>query len=611
MPYRTSFTNCDFMVDKKLPKEFRGFISAWEVNGFQVRGCRFVNNSGLNTPYNYGIYGTCGVTIDGIFTRRDLLKNNPPTTPTEFRNLKDAVHIEQFGYTKAYASVANSRFYNCEVGVQSDAGLGAMVVRNNTFDLTKSNVAPRPFPIPLNVSTGALMQATTGFLINNNTFQNPKGAAPFTLYPVGVHVWNSGSTDNIVHNNVYEKLTSGSLGNFINRVASLDLKMAGLKFLCNENRSTLVDIAARGNDPMTNGIHPEQRKTGRGVSTAAGNVFSYEPPFQELAIVPGEVAPISYYYDPGGQNQTPVNYPTSTVNPIPADHAGCAVSGPVYSYPDEYGGDDDIDDDIIVKLPITPVPWPVNGNEVSPDDRSEAIAWFMADSAGMGSRDSLYNWLKLPGGNAYHDLLRTDLLVEDSAVSDALSLYNSIVATHNLTGQEATEFDLWGRKLLMLRIGMQQSGRNSWQVKIDEIDTLQRVAESGAMWAKVRAQSWLNMLNPELIFENEMLYPDCGDSTGAAFSKSAATPGADLPTVTQAQQQMLSISPNPTTGIVRIGIGNSAEMSVLDLSGRVVFSGALKPGIQEVSLAALPAGTYLYQVRDAKGATFTGKIVKQ
>lgn len=75
--------------------------------------------------------------------------------------------------------------------------------------------------------------------------------------------------------------------------------------------------------------------------------------------------------------------------------------------------------------------------------------------------------------------------------------------------------------------------------------------------------------------------------------------------------ESIEIYPNPTTGVVKVSIGTAAQMSVTDLTGRVVIATSLQAGTQELSLNNLPNGLYLYCIQTSTGSLFTGKFVKQ
>lgn len=94
------------------------------------------------------------------------------------------------------------------------------------------------------------------------------------------------------------------------------------------------------------------------------------------------------------------------------------------------------------------------------------------------------------------------------------------------------------------------------------------------------------------------LDPQCQASAGVA---EVPLPRAEGP----------QVYPNPTTGVLKINIGNSAKIIIQDLTGRLVHSASLQAGTQELNLSALPAGMYLYQIQTQSDSAFSGKIVRQ
>ncbi len=73
--------------------------------------------------------------------------------------------------------------------------------------------------------------------------------------------------------------------------------------------------------------------------------------------------------------------------------------------------------------------------------------------------------------------------------------------------------------------------------------------------------------------------------------------------------QQLSVSPNPTQGLVRLSVGEETGIQVFSLSGQLMQSVILQPG-QMLDLSALPAGIYSISARDTQGY-YLGKVVKQ
>ena len=76
----------------------------------------------------------------------------------------------------------------------------------------------------------------------------------------------------------------------------------------------------------------------------------------------------------------------------------------------------------------------------------------MIDTNGTTHRDSLYYWAAKMG-TAYGDLLITDLLIQDSLIDSANTVYNGIVSKYSMTGAEANDF-AQGRYLMNILIDL-------------------------------------------------------------------------------------------------------------------------------------------------------------
>lgn len=74
----------------------------------------------------------------------------------------------------------------------------------------------------------------------------------------------------------------------------------------------------------------------------------------------------------------------------------------------------------------------------------------------------------------------------------------------------------------------------------------------------------------------------------------------------------LSISPNPTTGLVNIQVGKADEristVTITDAQGKVVFTSS--NGSKRIDLSHLSAGLYFYRIQSSE-STITGKLIKQ
>lgn len=76
----------------------------------------------------------------------------------------------------------------------------------------------------------------------------------------------------------------------------------------------------------------------------------------------------------------------------------------------------------------------------------------------------------------------------------------------------------------------------------------------------------------------------------------------------------ISIYPNPFTDMVQIkGLEEDHELSILDVNGRLVYqktANSMRPQ-EEISLAHLPAGMYILQVRDNSNKLLRKRLIKQ
>ncbi|MDP4263225.1 MAG: T9SS type A sorting domain-containing protein [Bacteroidota bacterium] len=82
------------------------------------------------------------------------------------------------------------------------------------------------------------------------------------------------------------------------------------------------------------------------------------------------------------------------------------------------------------------------------------------------------------------------------------------------------------------------------------------------------------------------------------------------------EKQDISVWPNPASNVVNIsnnskGINQYTTGSVFDLSGRKMIAIKLEQGNNTISVANLPAGTYLLYLENSNGNPFNQKIIKQ
>jgi hypothetical protein len=79
--------------------------------------------------------------------------------------------------------------------------------------------------------------------------------------------------------------------------------------------------------------------------------------------------------------------------------------------------------------------------------------------------------------------------------------------------------------------------------------------------------------------------------------------------------QAITIWPNPATDHILIANKENGDLytntRIFDMTGKVMTERKLNPGINEIAINELPAGTYIVKIENSKGASYSQKIVKQ
>ncbi len=125
-----------------------------------------------------------------------------------------------------------------------------------------------------------------------------------------------------------------------------------------------------------------------------------------------------------------------------------------------------------------------------------------------------------------------------------------------------------------------------------------------------------------LAIRNRSSFPDVG---GFSFrmdlgnSVSIIKKSNEAPSIANAgSDYSLSLYPNPTKGVVQVGVNgkavtNSAQISVTDLAGRVIYQSPFSTNSEsdfvQINLSGYPAGMYLLKFTD-RGETITKSLIK-
>ncbi len=550
-PYRASFVNTTFTSSLVTTNPYLTHITGWAVKGVTISGCTFDNsaiyspNSQNKKPAVSGI--DFGVRITPSYNRQ-----------SDFRSFGNAVELSNIGSGTTF-EVSNTNFGNTHTGIQSNGAM-APTIQYNTIEADR-----------VGGFTGISINTGSGFNIRRNTIKGQLNGFPFFLKGAGVVVSNSGSDDNVVKYNTFNTLQTGALSNYINKYVSPQGFNKGLEFYCNTSVSTGIDMAARGNNAGTNGVKATQGSS----NLPAGNVFAIGQTGHTYDIYnpSAEVGGVSYFYNPSAPS-----------NQIPTTNLGVVntVQGASFNNCDE----------IPVQYPDINTPLGM-------------LRRLLIDSNGMGERDSIY-WAAEHWGNEspYGSLLLADLKLEDGAYSEANGVYNLIVNQHGLVGEEALEFSNYGRKLMDLKITMLQADRPLNLLEPAEVSTLEYIADNATMWARVRAQAWLQLFDGRDIAFN-ILWPE---EEGGSMARKAK-PAQSLPAY--------SVYPNPAAHTLTVRYSNIAATGKLlvirDLLGRQLYTRALEGSNGELSVPVnqWANGLYLYQVEANGKVLHQGRFTKQ
>lgn len=578
-PYLSRFDNCTFTAaDNSIKPYFEGFINAAGVNGVTVY------NTDFNTQYGTTMLG---YGIQAIDAAVNVSGPTAGASRSRFSGLREGISAAKAAYIYGVGlQVYKTAFEQNYTGIYSK-GILNPAMTSNTFAIPE-----RPVPALAGRNcTGINIETGSNYVVKSNTFHTLVGS-PGGSSPSGnnaVLVWNTGSADNEVKDNYCYNLAQGMISNYINR--NNIPPYTGLQFTCNaQDNNVGTCIAALGANPAADGMNANQGSNTR----AAGNTFAHK--YYDIYNPATQVGAVNYYYNP-----LPVNNPTlnfGSVSKSSTDFpAGCAST----TLP--WGGTGGT----TTGGPFTPVPYTGLSSSALREVLVYNINGVSTDYTAQNRSTLLHSYLSTLA-DAYSDLSRVELYLEEGKTTEANTLYNGIVASRGLSGNEATEFTLWGRKLLDVSISLQNEGKAFTDLSTTQVATLADVAANATMWAKVRAQDWLQAYDGRTEY-NTFLYPDNGGSTQRTADEEGAIIG---------QGADEAVYPNPARHYIEVRYtvhddkATDISFELRDLSGRLLMAQAIgAKGTQRIALPELAAGLYFYTIREQNAVTLTGKLIKQ
>jgi len=524
----------------------------------------------------------------------------------KFDNYNTAVNFQDPTTAHTIHALLNT-FNNNIVGINGYAAF-APSIAFNTFNIPPYSgpgfvtypYYPGTHVLMLNdQSIGASMMSTTGYIIENNIFQT---SASHTFYPytTGTLEYNTGGDNNQVTGNSFTGLGAAMLSNFTNNNTTTN---TGLQYLCNSNAYNSIDLAAAGYYSMIGGICQIQGTSSSGTPVydrPAGNNFS--SPAINLY---NQQQWFVYNYQAPALTSNPqfpaFTYASSGTLVIPSSIASPAVC---YPFADLSG------------------PYTLSGTSFSSSVSSGSVAYglaaanvnyYLTDTSGILHRDSLYYWAGQMN-TAYGALLTSLLLIEDSLIDSANTVYNGILGTYPVDSIEENEFTE-GRHLMDLIISKRQGDRNIYRLTPEQVATLQSVKENTTMWAHARSEGWLMAFEGDT-YNDTLLFPiaDTTVSDGDGGRNSSLNHhGISAAATSLASNRVF---PNPVHDILDVfyTAESSDEITLIieDISGRTVLTQALQSALPNtIDMRDLVAGMYIYKIMEGNNVTIIGKVAKE
>jgi hypothetical protein len=557
-PFAHWINQCTFSMDDAHSSGFRGFIAGNNINNVRVMSSSFTATV-ASGPTGFGIKGT----------DMDLRVYNAAgtTTPNTFTGLNEGISVNASAFGRPIVSVVSSSFSKNTTAIHSSA------VNNPRFI---SNY----FEVPEGGGTGVKIETGSGFAVTTNTFQNVTGSNPSPSGNQAVTVWNAGSSENAVQRNSVKNIQVGMLSNYMNRNATVP--PTGLQFLCNTNISNVhFNAVVLGADPSQDGIRANQGDN----TVAAGNIFSHSAMdfYNDGAGVGG----VTYFYNAAPAAE-PTSYSTSVIkNPITAAD-GCGGS---------------IGTTVSTTTPIVHTLGALSGMSGSMlrEGILDNVDYYNLHTELTDRSLQLHTYLGMLA-DPYSDLARVDLYIQDGDVTNANNLYNGIVQNRSLTGKEAYEFSHWGRMLFDISIDMLAADKAPTELSPTQVSTLSLVADNAVMWAKVRAQGWLNLYDGRT-YSNTFLYP--------------ANLSTQRQLMTETPVSGNGVYPNPASNYIDVvyqvqnNQGIAPVLELRDVMGRIVLQQSLSNNAtQRIAIDKLPIGVYLYRINEDGTTTMSGKLIK-
>ena len=612
-----AFHNCTFTVnDNNLfasnSTDFGQHVRLWGVKGVKFTRCRFEDMRTGNHTAGIGVNA-----MDAGFEMKTGCSYSvprpecdcPPASSTHcsFEGFGTAVKAATSGNPYG-VTIDGAYFSNNVTGVRIEGNSHATVTRNQ-FDLSGPNVR---------AIAGLSLDTCTGYQVEENVFTRASNAQTAARY--GIRVGNSGTADNSLYRNTFERLTYGV---YVTGTNGSDNTSTGLQMTCGGFTDNTYGIYVASGATVS----PLQGSGSKG----ADNTFSGT---QTSSLYNAGSPNIDYYYSTGTNHalQNPVGNVTPHANAGSNDCASTLCG---------------LDPYIPGPGPKSPTPaflaLKQQYEELSSDFARNGYAQVLEhaddnsyDAATVTAAENASQLLNAVGTEMYalsHAAVRA--LMNDS-LEDILAVRDWLDATPGLASrylEAEAEFATGGSNLSLADIAnyittpeerdeydnylafnsLKESlryghGHVAWTDATDaQIGELLRIADANTGRASLLAKN-------VLCFFFGICYDD--DMEMRVLGTTTIPPQAEHPALTG--QRNIIVQPNPTDGILHITAtdGEIARVEMTDMFGRGVpvethGRASLPSPKTTVNTSALPSGVYLLHVTLRDGTVRTEKVVKR
>lgn len=266
--------NCNFeTTDTLFYNGYKpdAFIAFSGIRGIQVKGCSFVNSC---KKYSEEEKGKGIYSINSSYSVNELcLDNSSPCTNERKSTFKGLCYgIKALGINTDKTFTADQCDFNNNITSIYLSSVNNAAITRNSFIVNAS----------LSDSTaiygGIYLDYCTGYTIEENYFESDyEAGGGFSSNPqIGIVVNSSGTQNNFIYNNYFEKFYIATLAQDQNRSAD---GSTGLTIKCNDYSGCNYDIAVTQTNPNATGmgIMTNQGYNGTLVTHPAGNTFSLNP----------------------------------------------------------------------------------------------------------------------------------------------------------------------------------------------------------------------------------------------------------------------------------------------------------------------------------------------